>query len=98
MVATGAFSEIDAVLLPSGECGKAYVIRAPFDGYLNPQLSSTAVSGTLQYVAGFINANGDVVCGPFQAPLSDQFNCGSSALPVVECGQLQVFITDNLLT
>jgi hypothetical protein len=90
----GTFSEIDAILLPSGDCGKVYVIRMPFTGNLNVQdQKNTEVAGMLQYVAGFVTANSDVRCGPFTQTLSTQFKCGSSDLPVVECGQLQVFLT-----
>lgn len=87
------FSEIDAVLLPSGDCGKVYVIRLSFTGSLNVEdQKNTEVTGRLQYVAGFVTANGDVRCGPFKQTLSTQFKCGSSDLTVVECGQLQVFL------
>jgi hypothetical protein len=89
---SGTFAEVDAVLLPGQVCGKAYVMQAHFEGLTDVNDLTTVVKGTLQYVAGFIDKDGQVVCGSFSSPLSFTFACSSEQLPVVECGQLQLYL------
>lgn len=90
-----------AILYPQGICGNAFIAQASLMGYSNgADQANTPITGTLQYVAGFVESGTTVtpgeavptVCGEFPSNAQPSFNCNSTELPVVECGQLQLYL------
>lgn len=88
--------ELDAVLMPGGVCGTASVVSGDWRGTVAGIELST---GSLRYVAGFIDKDGNVLCpvGGTPSPVTSRNpDCSAGRRPVqVTCGQLQIYVNSQ---
>lgn len=94
-VNSGTWYEIDA-MLNNGAYGKASVVSGEWTGTTDDN-SRGLLTGSIRYVAGFVDNDGNVLCPGTGSPLRMtppriDVSYGHRRLPQVTCGQLQIFL------